>query len=99
MRLNLLPDGFYCRMRAQKSIGERFVFPQQAQQQVLGLYVRASKLARFVSRKKDDSTRFFCIPFKHDSCRLSTSSDPSGGDRFPLGRFSVSRRLEWKAIA
>src|SRR5438876_953066 len=52
-------------MRAQESISQGFVFSQQSQQQVLGLYVRRAELAGFIPRKKYDAPCFFCITLEH----------------------------------
>jgi hypothetical protein len=48
-------------------MGEGFVLPQQTQQQVLGLNVRASELAGFKASKKDDAPRFISISLEHGS--------------------------------
>src|SRR5262249_2474253 len=52
-------------MIAQKAIGQRFVFTQQAQQQVLRFYIRRTKLAGLVSCKEDNAPCFLCIPLEH----------------------------------
>src|SRR6185503_19245389 len=65
MPLNLLADGLYRRMRAQKAVGQRLVFAQQAQQQVLRLYVRRAELAGLVSCKEDYAPGFLCVPLEH----------------------------------
>ena len=64
---NLFADGFDRGMRAKKAVGERLVFAQQAEQQMLGLDVRRAELAGLVPREEDDAPRFFCIAFEHDS--------------------------------
>ena len=64
---DLLADGFHGGVRAQKTVGQRLVLPQQAQQQVLGFDIRAAELAGLVSREENDPSRFLGIPFKHDS--------------------------------
>src|SRR5579872_792298 len=74
MRFNLLTNRFDGGVGAQKTIGQRLVFPQQAQQQVLGLDVGASKLAGFVARKENHAARLLGITFKHNSRYLSTLS-------------------------
>ena len=52
-------------MGAQKTVGQRFIFAQQAQQQVLRLNVRRAKLAGFVAREKDYAPCLFRITFEH----------------------------------
>src|SRR3954451_17130209 len=52
-------------MRAQKAVGQRFVFAQQAQQQVLRLYIRRAELAGFVSCEEDYAPGFLCVPLEH----------------------------------
>src|SRR5215467_2142373 len=52
-------------MIAQKAVGQRFVFTQQAQQQVLRFYIRRTELAGLVSCEKDDAPCFLCIPLEH----------------------------------
>src|SRR5262249_11206113 len=62
---DLLPNGLYCRVRAQKPISQRFVFAQQAKQQVFRLDERTSELTGFVPREEDYSSRLLGITFKH----------------------------------
>src|SRR5215467_12489790 len=52
-------------MIAQKAIGQRLVFTQQAQQQVLRLNVRRAELAGLISGEEDDAPCFLCIPLEH----------------------------------
>src|SRR5215467_5740402 len=52
-------------MIAQKAVGQRFIFTQQAQQQVLRFYIRRTKLAGLVSCKEDNAPCFLCIPLEH----------------------------------
>src|SRR5215467_10841896 len=52
-------------MIAQKAIGQRFVFTQQAQQQVLRFYIRRTELAGLISCKEDYAPCFLCIPLEH----------------------------------
>src|SRR5579864_8081661 len=52
-------------MRAQKAVGQRLVFAQQAQQQVLRFYIRRAKLAGLVSCKEDYAPGFLCVPLEH----------------------------------
>src|ERR1035438_3940443 len=47
---DLFSNGLYCRVRPQKTIGERFVLTEEAQQKVLRLDIRASKLAGLIYR-------------------------------------------------
>jgi hypothetical protein len=61
-------------MLPEESIGERLVFTQQAEQQVLGLDVRGAELARLVAREKNYASGLFCVPFKH--LILQSSSAP-----------------------
>src|SRR6266403_492988 len=82
VRFNLLADGLNCGVGAQKTIGQRLVLTQQAEQQMLGLDVGTSKLAGFVSCEENDSPRLLRITFKHSYRRLSTLSVvPGAGDR------------------
>src|SRR5690349_10004867 len=48
---NLFADGLNRSMRPQKAVGECFVFAQQAQQQMFGLYIWRAELAGLVARK------------------------------------------------
>src|SRR5205823_2597565 len=52
MPFDLFPDRIDSRMRSEKPVGQRLILPKQAQQQMLRLDVRASKLARLVPREK-----------------------------------------------
>ena len=63
--LDLLADGVHRRMLPEEAIGQSFVLAQQAQQQVLRLDVRRTKLAGFIAREEDHASRFFGVPFKH----------------------------------
>src|SRR4029077_17602208 len=65
MPFDLLADGLDRRMIAQKAVGQRFVFAQQAQQQVLRLNVRRTELAGLVSGEKDYAPCFLCVPLEH----------------------------------
>ena len=62
---DLLADGFHRRVRTQEAVGQRLVFPQQAQQQVFGLDVRAAELAGLVAREEDHPPRLFRVTLKH----------------------------------
>src|SRR6476660_3193476 len=55
---NLLANRFNGRMRPQKAVGKRFILSQEAKQQVLGLNIRTSELALFVSCEEDNAARF-----------------------------------------
>src|SRR5579884_1422348 len=84
VRFNLLADRFDCGVRAQESIREGFVFPEQSQKQVLRFDVRAAELAGLVAGEEDYPARLFGITFKHIPCcdywmRLSVAElrDPS----------------------
>ena len=69
---DLLADGFDGRVRPQKAVGQRLVFAQQAEQQVLGFDIRAAELAGLVTREEDDPPGFFRITFKHNFVPLCT---------------------------
>ena len=66
---DLLADGFHRGMRAQEAVGQRLVFAQQSQQQVLGLNVRRAKLACLVPSKKYYPSRLLCIALEHCALR------------------------------
>ena len=72
-RFDFLADGFDRAVRAQESVGQRFVFAHQAQQQMLGLDVGAAVLAGLITREEDYPTRFFSVAFKHGSSALPGS--------------------------
>ncbi len=63
---DLFADRFNRALLTQESIGQCFVLAHQAEQQVLGLDVRASVLAGLISCKENNASRFFCIAFEHD---------------------------------
>src|SRR5579872_6758901 len=65
--LDLLADRFDRGVRAQKTIGQGFVFAQEPEQEVLGLDIRRPELTGFIARKKDDAPGFLCITFKHNT--------------------------------
>src|ERR1017187_1634736 len=52
-------------MLAKEAVGQRFVFAQQTEQQVLRFNIRRAELAGFISCKKDHAPCFFGVPFKH----------------------------------
>src|SRR5882762_4267747 len=62
---NLLANRFNRSMRAQEAVGQGFVFAQQSQQQMLGLYVRRAELAGFIAREKYYAPGFLRITFEH----------------------------------
>ncbi len=70
-RFDLLADGLDRAVRAQESIRESLILAHQAEQQMLGLDVRASVLAGLVASEKDDATGLFRIAFKHGSALFS----------------------------
>src|SRR6202000_1641369 len=47
---DLLPDGLYGRVRAEKAVGKRFVLAQQTEQEVFGFNVGRAKLTRLGAR-------------------------------------------------
>ncbi len=65
MTLDLFPDGLDRSMRPKEPIGERLVFAQKPEQQVLRLDVRRTELTGFVAREEDYSPGLFRVPFKH----------------------------------
>src|SRR4029077_3568297 len=69
-RFNLFANGLDRALLPQKSVRQRLVLAHQAEQQMLGLDVRAAILAGFVPRKKYDASRLFRIPFEHVSSLL-----------------------------
>src|SRR5690349_18798256 len=68
--LNLFSNGFDGSVRPQEPVGQRFVFAQQPQQQVLRLNEGAPELAGFVAREEDNTPGFFRIPLEHSSSVL-----------------------------
>src|SRR2546429_3451465 len=75
-RLNLFTNGFDRALLAQEAVGQSFVLAHQAKQQMLRFNVGTAILAGFVSCKKDDATRFLCIPFEHVSSLLPQGPRP-----------------------
>ena len=63
---DLLANGFHGRVRPQETVGQRLVLPQQAQQQMFGLDIRAAELAGLVAREKDHPPRLLRVTLKHD---------------------------------
>ena len=82
VRFDLLADRFDRGVRAQEPVGQRLVFAQQAQQQVLGLDVRAAELAGLVAREEDDASGFLRISFKHNSPAFQAYWMPQSGGPF-----------------
>ena len=78
MPFNLLADRLDRGMRTQEAIGQRFVFAQQSQQQVLRLDVRRTELAGLVARKEDHAPCFLRVPFKHEPSPAKFSGKLSG---------------------
>ena len=72
-RFDLLANGLDRAVRAQKAAGQRLVLAHQAEQQMLGLDVRAAVLAGLVPREKDHSSGLLRIAFKHGSALFSLS--------------------------
>src|SRR5487761_282392 len=66
-RFDLLANGFDGAVGTQKTIGERLVFAQQPEEQMLRFNIGAAVLAGFISRKKDYAPSLFRIAFKHGS--------------------------------
>ena len=73
-RFDLLADGLDRAVRAQKAVRQRLVLAHQAEQQMLGLDVRAAVLAGLVPREKDHAPGFLRIAFKHGSALFSLSA-------------------------
>ena len=67
MSFDLLADGFDRGVRAQETIGQGFVFAQQAEKQMLSLDIRRPELAGFVACEKDDAPGFLRVAFKHNA--------------------------------
>src|SRR5581483_88897 len=68
LRFDLLANRFHRCAGAKESVRKHFIFPEQAQQQVLRLDTGAAELAGLVSREEDHPPGFFGIAFKHSSC-------------------------------
>ena len=69
-RFDLFANGFDRALLTQEAVRQCFILAHQAQEQMLGLDVRASVLARFVACKENYAARFFSVPFKHVSSFL-----------------------------
>ena len=72
---DLLADGFHRRVGTQEPVGQRLVFPQQAQQQVFRLDVRAAELAGLVAREKDHPPRLLRVSLEHRTARPPKTKD------------------------
>ena len=70
-RLDLLANRLDRAVRPQKAVGQRFVLAHQAEQQMLGLDVRAAVLAGLVPSEEDHAPGLFRIAFKHGSALFS----------------------------
>src|SRR5580693_1960413 len=77
MALDLFPDRFHRRMRAQETIGQGLVFAQQSEQQVFSLNIRRAELAGLVPRKEDNAPGFLCIAFEHIPPEFLRTAPPS----------------------
>ena len=75
---NLLSNGFYGSMGPQKTVRQRFVLAQQAEQQMFRLNVGTSELAGFIPREEDHSTRLLRITLKHKKWPPITLKDTPG---------------------
>ena len=73
--LDLLADRVHRGVRAEEPVGQCLVLADQAQQQVLGLDVRAAKLARLVAGKEDDPPCLFGVTLEHAVCLSCPQSD------------------------
>src|SRR5216110_1526660 len=71
---NLFSYRFDRALLPQETVGQGFVLAHQAEQQMLGLDVRAAILAGFVPGEKYDASRFLCITFEHVSSLLPRGS-------------------------
>src|SRR5438477_13177760 len=73
---NLFSYRFDRALLPQETVGQGLVLAHQAEQQMLGLDVRAAILTGFVSCKKYDASRFLCITFEHVSSLLPLGPRP-----------------------
>jgi hypothetical protein len=62
---NLLSNGIDGRVRPQKPICELLIFPQEAEQEMLRLDVRAAELAGLVPCEENYAPGFFRVTLKH----------------------------------
>jgi hypothetical protein len=91
LRLDLFANRFDVGLAAEKPVSQRLVFPQQAQQQMLRLNVRAAKLAGLVPREEDDPAGLFGVAFEHSVC-ASRRVRCADWARKPLNRPDRGRR-------
>jgi hypothetical protein len=63
--LDLFTNGFHRSVGPKEPIGERFIFAQQTQQQVLRFDVGRTELTGFVAREENYPPGLFRVPFKH----------------------------------
>src|SRR5260370_42698892 len=73
---DLLAYRFDRALLPQETVGQGLVLAHQAEQQMLGLDIRAAILAGFVSCKKYDASRFLLITFEHVSSLLPLGPPP-----------------------
>src|SRR5262249_30825016 len=67
MSFNLLANRFHCGVRTEEAVGQPFVFPQQAKQEVLGFDVGTAELASLVPREEDYPPSLLRVSLKHKS--------------------------------
>ena len=70
-RFNFLANRFDRAVRAQKTVRQRLILAQQAEQQVLRLDERTAVLARLVASEEYYASSLLCIAFKHGSPKVS----------------------------
>src|SRR5690349_15445121 len=102
MAFDLLSDRLDRGVRAQEPVGQRLVFAQQPEQQVLRLNVRRTELAGLVAREEDHSPGFFRVAFKHlcslserprgPFCLIPKRKSPSSSPRLPDPGFASEGR-------
>src|SRR6516164_1002716 len=71
---NFLANALDRRMISQETIGQILIFPDQAQQQVLGFNRRATELARFVASEEYDPPCSLSVSFEHNLLILSVAT-------------------------
>ena len=87
--LNLLPDRLNRGVGgAQEAVGKRFVFTEQAEQEVLGLNVGTPKLTGFVAGEEDYAAGLLGITLEHKSSVVGfdLTTPPRLEDRHPATR-------------
>src|SRR5215813_7751830 len=62
---DLLANAFEVALSGEKPKCQGFVFPQQAEQEMLSFNVRSTELARLIPCEEDDSTSLFCVALEH----------------------------------